>query len=147
MASTPDNAISVAPIQLSNGSEMIFMVDAGNVLYANAQTSSGDWNPCVTWSGAPPLRAVAAVKQGGSRGPQLWGIDTAGQLRSTYQQSPGGDWSDWSGGWNNSPGQLISVSAAPQNDGTARIWVVNTEGRVYSTAQTSPGGDWGSWTS
>jgi hypothetical protein len=42
---------------------------------------------------------------------------------------------------------LISVSAAPQNDGTARIWVVNTEGRVYSTAQTSPGGDWGSWTS
>jgi hypothetical protein len=72
MAGTPDNAISVAPIQLSNGSEMIFMVDAGNVLYANAQTSSGDWNPCVTWSGAPPLRAVAAVKQGGSRGPQLW---------------------------------------------------------------------------
>ena len=53
-----------------------------------------------------------------------------------------------SGVWNgNSPGKLISLTAAQQNDGTVRTWAVNTGNVVYSNAQTSPGGDWTGWRS
>lgn len=100
------------------------------------------------WNNAPALSVAAACQQGGSRGAQLWGIDTSGQLRSTFQETPGGPWSGWSGVWNGaSPGQLTSITAAQQNNGTVRIWAVNTQHVVYSNAQTSPGGDWGGWTS
>ena len=148
---SPGQLVSVAAAQQNNGMVRIWAVDASNALYSNAQTSPGGdwtgWSPA-GWNGPPPLRAVAACQQSGPRGAQLWGIDTAGQLRSTYQESPGGPWSGWSGVWNgDSPGQLVSVAAAQQNNGTARIWVVNTEGVVYSNAQSSPGGNWGGWTS
>jgi hypothetical protein len=41
-----------------------------------------------------------------------------------------------------SPGPLISVTAAQQNDGTVRIWALDVDNVLYSNAQTSPGGDW-----
>lgn len=148
---SPGNLISLTAAPQNNGMVQIWAVDAANALYSNAQTSAGGgwagWSPA-GWNGAPPLRMVTAAQQGGPRGAQLWGIDTSGQLRSTYQETPGGPWSGWSGVWNgDSPGQLISVAAAQQNDGAVRIWVVNTENVVYSNAQTSPGGGWGGWTS
>ncbi len=146
---SPGQLISVAAAQQNDGTVRIWVVDVNNALYSNAQTSpGGDWTGWsgAGWSGAPPLQSVAASQQGGSRGAQLWGVDTSGQLRSTYQESPGGPWSSWSGVWNGaSPGQLISVAAAQQNDGTVRIWVVDVNNALYSNAQTSPGGDWTGW--
>jgi hypothetical protein len=85
----------------------------------------------------------------GSARPPLWGLDTSGQLRSTFRETPRGPWSAWSGVWNGaSPGPLISVTAAQQNDGTVRIWALDVNNVLYSNAQTSPaspGGDWTGW--
>jgi len=147
--SSPAGLVSVAAAQQNDGTVRIWAVDINNALYSNAQTApGGDWTGWsgAGWSGAPPLRMVAASQQGGSRGAQLWGIDTTGQLRSTYQETPGGSWSPWSGVWNgSSPGDLISVAAAQQNDGTVRIWLLDADGVLYSTAQTGPGQDWTDW--
>lgn len=98
------------------------------------------------WNNAPRLNLIAASQQGGPRGAELWGVDTSAQLRSTYQVTPGGSWSDWSGVWNGaSPGQLISVTAAQQNDGTVRIWALDASNLLYSNSQTAPGGNWTGW--
>jgi phospholipase C len=146
---SPGNLISLAAAQQNDGTVRLWAVDANNALYSNAQTSpGGGWTgwSAAGWGGAPPLRTIAASQQGGSRGAQLWGIDMSGQLRSTYQESPGGPWSGWSGVWNGaSPGNLISLAAAQQNDGTVRLWVVDANGALYSNAQTSPGGNWTGW--
>ena len=144
---SPGQLISVTAAQQNDGTVRIWVLDVNNALYSNAQTSpGGNWTGWSTWTAAPPLRKVAASQQGGPRGAQLWGVDTTGTLRSTYQISPGGQWSDWSGVWNDaSPGQLISVTAAQQNDGTVRIWVLDTNNALYSNAQTSPGGGWIGW--
>ncbi|MET0715630.1 MAG: alkaline phosphatase family protein, partial [Mycetocola sp.] len=148
---SPANLVSVAAAQQNDGTVRIWVVDAGHQLYSNAQTSpGGDWTgwSSAGWSTPPPLRLVAASQQGGSRGAQLWGVDLDGQLRSTFQASPGGPWSGWSGVWNDdSPPNLVSVAAAQQNDGTVRIWVVDAGHQLYSNAQTSPGGDWTGWSS
>ncbi|GAA0650282.1 alkaline phosphatase family protein [Brevundimonas lenta] len=146
---SPSNAISLAAAQQNDGTVRLWLLDANNALYSNAQTSPGGgwsgWSPA-GWNGAPTLRSIAASQQGGSRGAQLWGIDMDGQLRSTFQETPGGPWSGWSGVWNDaSPAGLISVTAAQQNDGTVRIWVVDLHNAVYSNAQTSPGGGWSGW--
>ena len=147
---SPGPLISVTAAQQNNGNVQIWAVDVNHALYSNAQTSPGGnwtgWTPA-GWNGAPPLRMVAASQQGGSRGAQLWGIDTSGQLRSTYQETPGGPWSGWSGVWNGaSPAQLISVTAAQQNNGNVQIWVLDVNNMLYSNAQTSPGGNWTGWT-
>ena len=39
---------------------------------------------------------IAASQQGGTRGAQLWGIDTNLAVKTTAQTSPGGDWTGWS---------------------------------------------------
>jgi phospholipase C len=147
--SSPQDLISLAAAQQNDGTVRLWVLDQHNQLYSNAQTSpGGDW---AGWSGAgwsnpPSLRMIAASQQGGPRGAQLWGIDTSGQLRSTYQETPGGPWSAWSGVWNgSSPQDLISLAAAQQNDGTVRLWVLDQHNQLYSNAQTSPGGDWAGW--
>jgi phospholipase C len=146
---SPSTVASVAAAQQNDGTVRIWALDGNNELYSNAQTTpGGDWAgwSAAGWSGAPPLRMIAACQQGGSRGAQLWGIDTSGQLRSTYQESPGGPWSVWSGVWNgSSPSNLISVTAAQQNDGTVRIWVLDADGALYSAAQVAPGEGWTEW--
>ena len=146
---SPGQLISVTAAQQNNGTVQIWVLDTNNLLYSNAQTSPGGnwtgWSPA-GWNEAPALVMVAASQQGGSRGAQLWGVDTSGTLRSAYQETPGGSWSGWSGVWNGaSPGQLISVTAAQQNNGTVQIWVLDTNNLLYSNAQTSPGGNWTGW--
>jgi hypothetical protein len=39
------------------------------------------------------LLSIAAAQQGGTRGPQLWGLDDISGLWSTNQATPGGNWS------------------------------------------------------
>ncbi|WP_426043982.1 alkaline phosphatase family protein [Caulobacter sp. DWR3-1-2] len=146
---SPASLVSLAATQQNDGKVRLWVVDANHLLYSNAQASPGGnwtgWSPG-GWSNPPPLRTVAASQQGGARGAQLWGIDTSGQLRSTFQETPGGSWSAWSGVWNGaSPPNLVSVAAAQQNDGKVRIWVVDANNVTYSNAQTSPGGNWTGW--
>jgi phospholipase C len=146
---SPANALSVAAAQQNDGRVQIWVVDSNHQLYSNAQTSpGGNWGgwSAPNWWNAPPLRLVTASQQGGSRGAQVWGVDLNGQLRSTYQATPGGSWSPWSGVWNGaSPANVISLTAAQQNDGRVQIWVVDSNNTLYSNAQTSPGGNWGGW--
>ena len=93
-----------------------------------------------------PALNIPAAKPGDEyRGLQSVDLDS-GQLRSTYQETPGGPWSPWSGVWNgSSPSNVISIAAAQQNDATVRIWVLDADGTLYSTAQVGPGEGWTDW--
>ncbi|WP_426566107.1 alkaline phosphatase family protein [Angustibacter sp. McL0619] len=148
--SSPSGLVSVAAAQQNDGRVQLWVVDGNHDLFSVGQTSPGGdwvgWTPA-GWNGAPKLVTVAASQQGGSRGAQLWGVDEQGQLRSAYQESPGGSWSSWSGVWNgSSPSGLVSVAAAQQNDGRVQLWVVDGNHDLFSVGQTSPGGDWAAWT-
>lgn len=145
---SPVNLISVAAAKQNNGAVLVWAVDQANALYWNVQASAGGgWGgwTAANRNGTPPFCALAASPQGGERGPQLWGIDTSGQLRSTYQEKPGGDWSGWSGLWSGAPGRLKSVTAAQQNDGRVAVWVVDFDHKLYCITQKTPGGDWSAW--
>ena len=104
----------------------------------------------MSWHNAPDLEKLAATQLGGKYGAQLWGVDKNGTLYTTYQLSPGGNWSDWRGpAWNErsnqSPGPVADVAAAQLEDGRARLWILDMSGRIWSIAQQTTTGVWGNW--
>lgn len=102
----------------------------------------------MSWHNAPTLRKLTASQQGGNRGAQLWGVDIKGSLYTTYQTTPGGDWSNWLGpDWNgkNFPKGVYELAACQRHDGTTQLWVLDMKRDLWSTWQTSPGGNWNGW--
>ena len=144
-------AIAVAGAQQNNGNVGLWLLDQKQQLWSISQTSpGGNWT---TWSGpnwnkAPKLQAIAASQQGGSRGAQLWALDEGDQIWSTFQYTPGGSWSPWTGsGWSGtgpSP-PAIQLAAAQQNDGCVQLWVLDPDLNLHSITQQSRGGNWNSW--
>ena len=100
-----------------------------------------------SWNNAPPLLQIAASQQGGTRGAQVWGVTTSYGLTSSYQETPGGNWSAWmpppwvAGG----PTAVVQVTAAQQNNGCVQLWVTDQQQQLWSIWQTSPGGGWSAW--
>lgn len=102
----------------------------------------------MSWNNAPTLNKLTASQQGGNRGAQLWGVDSRGKLYTTYQQTPGGEWSGWLGpDWAgpNYPKQVYELAAAQMKEGQTQFWALDPKLQLWSTWQTSPGGDWTPW--
>jgi hypothetical protein len=119
---------------------------AGGTLGSIGQVSKDLGVKTFGWNNPASLKRLAAVQQGGSRGNQLWGIDLGGRLHSTFQTSPSGGWTGWTGRWNdNAPENLVDVAVALQNDGRVQLWALTADNRLFSTYQTSPGGSWSEW--
>ena len=148
---SPRNGIALTAAQQNDGRVALWVLTADNTLYCNYQTSAGgSWAGWSSgdWNGAPKLTQICACQTGGSRGAQLWAIDKEGLLRSTYQETPGGSWSGWSGEWTSgSPRNGIALTAAQQNDGRVALWVLTADNTLYCNYQTSAGGSWAGWSS
>lgn len=141
-------ALDVSAAQQNNGNVQLFVVDQNSRLWTASQTSPGgswtNWSG-PNWNDAPPVFNVEAVQQGGSRGAQVWGITLDYELYTSYQETPGGSWSQWfAWPYPNTP-QVVELAAAQQNDGRVQLWAITSAGTLISTYQTSPGGNWTNW--
>lgn len=102
----------------------------------------------MSWHNAPVLIKLTASQQGGNRGAQLWGVDNRGKLYTTYQFTPGGEWSNWLGpDWNGKdfPKGVYELTAAQRHDGCVQLWVLDMKRELWTTWQNSPGGNWNGW--
>jgi hypothetical protein len=112
------------------------------------QTSpGGSWTgwTAPNWNKAPLLQTITASQQGGTRGAQLWGIDQNHALWTTYQETPGGNWSTWLGPKWADATSFTQMAAAQQNNGCVEFWGIDMNLSVKTIAQTSPGGNWTGW--
>lgn len=102
----------------------------------------------MAWQNAPALNKLTASRQGGNRGAQLWGVDYKGTVYTTYQTTPGGEWSAWSGpdwGGPGYPKQVYELAAAQQGNGGVQIWVLDGKRQIWTNRQPQPGGGWEGW--
>lgn len=140
--------LDVAAAQQNDGRVQLWALDQKLQLWSAWQTSpGGDWTGWAgpNWNQAPKLQSIAASQQGGSRGAQLWGTDQDNALWSTYQVTPGGNWSGWLGpNWENAT-SFLQLAAAQQHNGCVELWGIDTNLAVKTISQTSPGGNWTSW--
>ena len=142
----PKQTYELAAAQQNNGCVQFWGLDSNLELWTTSQSSpGGDW---VAWSGpnwnnAPKgMKRLAACRQGGTRGTQLWGITEELSLVTCYQLTPGGKWSDWQS-WAATPekSQFVEITAAEQN-GHAQLWALDTKGQLWACWQTRLGEGW-----
>jgi hypothetical protein len=150
-APPPAKALQVAAAQQNNGCCQVWVTDSHQNLWSATQSEPGSnwWTPFSnwgkSWNNAPHLDGLAAVQQGGSRGAQLWGITLKDMLVTTYQETPGGNWSPWSTtSFMNAP-PAVAVAGAQQNNGNVGLWMLDQKQQLWFTSQTSPGGNWQNW--
>jgi len=141
--------LDIAACQQNDGTVASWILDQKQQLWCAWQTSpGGDWSGWSgpNWNGAKqPFQTLAASQQGGSRGAQLWATDQSNAVWSTFQESPGGGWSGWSGpNWNDAP-QLEQMAGCQQNNGCVVMFGIDMNLMTKATFQSSPGGDWGPW--
>ena len=104
--------------------------------------------PKKQWQNAPQLNNIAAAQQGGSRGAQLWGLQSKGDMNTIYQITPGGSWSEWQGNDWAGPGfpkQTLELAAAQEINGCVQFWGLDGNLELWTTSQSSPGGNWVPW--
>lgn len=102
----------------------------------------------MSWHNAPRLQKLTAAKNAGNRGAQIWGLDGTGKLYTTYQKSPGGEWSNWMGPeWApiNHPKNIYELAACQLADNRLSLWVLDMKREIWHVDQESPGGNWSHW--
>jgi hypothetical protein len=140
--------LAVCAAQQNDGRVQIWILDDKQQLWTAWQTSpGGNWTGWSgpSWNNAPILQTITASQQGGSRGAQLWGVDQDYALWTTYQETPGGNWSGWLGpSWAGAT-TFTQIAAAQQNNGCVELWGIDLNLSVKTISQTSPGGNWTGW--
>jgi hypothetical protein len=115
------------------------------------ETAGGSWSNWrgTDWAGtASPLAFDLAACQQNDGRVQLWTLDIKQQLWSTWQTSPGGGWTGWSGpNWDNAP--ALQTIAASQQGGTrgAQLWGITKDYTLISDFQVVRGEGWSGWSS
>jgi hypothetical protein len=114
-------------------------------------TPGGGWSQWLgpNWAASnnpPQIYELAAAQQNDGR-VQFWGLDMRLQLWTTWQTSPGGNWSGWSGpNWNNAQPGMKRISASQQG-GTrgAQLWGITQDYELVTCYQITAGGNWSGW--
>ena len=146
----PAQIFGLAAAQHSNGCVQFWGLDANQELWTTSQSSpGGNWVPWSgpNWNNAPKgMKRLAACRQGGTYGSQLWGISEDYSLVNCYQTTAGGQWSAWRN-WPVIPGssQVIGIAAAEQN-GHGQLWALDSKHQLWFMWQGDVGGMWGTWT-
>lgn len=113
-------------------------------------TPGGDWSewrgPDWADPGAPKQAYELTAAQQNNGCVQFWTLDEGLRLWTTWQTSPGGDWTEWSGpGWDGAP-KLLDVSACQQGGSRgAQVWGITEDYTLISDYQPTPGGNWSGW--
>jgi len=153
VAGGPTAVLQVTACQQNDGRVQLWVTDQKQQLWSIWQTSpGGGWSAWSgpNWNGATTLMQICACQQGGPRGAQLWATTAKGTLLTTYQVSPGGNWTGW-GSFRNPPGltqdppPLIDLAAAEQNNGHVQLWALDQQQQIWTVWQTVPGGNWTAW--
>lgn len=138
-----------------NNNQLILIAEGDGQLAACPEISTGatwgPWGPANVNNQPLPLNGICASQQGGTRGMQLWGLDTsqsfAGPVWTLFQDTAGGQWDPWQGpGFASQPENFVEIAAALQDDGICTLIGVGEDGNPWVISQTSQGGDWGPWT-
>lgn len=102
----------------------------------------------MAWQNAPSLTKLTAAQHAGKRGAHLWGVDPKGSLYSIYQQTPGGEWSKWSGpDWAGTgfPKQVYELAACQGKAGNVILFTLDMMRRLKCITQDDPDGQWTGW--
>lgn len=98
----------------------------------------------MSWNNAPVLQKLTASQLGGNHGAQIWGVDVKGQLYTTYQNTPGGEWtrwmkaSEWLPGINH-PKYVYELAAGQLSDGRCRLFVLDHKREIWGIPQDEAG--------
>ncbi|HEY0379834.1 MAG TPA: hypothetical protein VGC87_23155 [Pyrinomonadaceae bacterium] len=101
----------------------------------------------MSWQNAPALNKLAASQLIGKNGAQIWGVDYRGRLHTSYQSTPGGEWSKWLGAdWAGAgyPKQVYELCASQQHEGEAQLWVLDVKRQLWTIKQDKQG-NWSKW--
>src|SRR5215208_2630404 len=101
----------------------------------------------MAWQNAPALNKLAATQLIDKNGAQIWGVDYRGRLHTSYQMTPGGEWSKWLGSdWAGAgyPKQVYELAAAQQHEGQAQLWVLDMKRQLWTIKQDKQG-NWSKW--
>lgn len=140
--------------QGGNRGAQLWGVDYKGTVHTIYQTTpGGQWSKWLgpDWAGQGYPKqvyelAASQVKEGRT---QFWALDMKLQLWSTWQNSPGGNWSAWQQNWNNMPGKnKLKKIAAAQAGGShgAYFFGITESGVLVICHQILPAGNWSPWT-
>jgi len=102
----------------------------------------------MAWHNAPSLTKLTSAQHAGKRGAHLWGVDPKGTLYSTFQQTPGGEWSNWVGPDWAGPGfpkQVYELAACQGKAGNVTLFTLDMMRRLKCITQDDPNGNWTGW--
>lgn len=140
-ASSDSEWIEVTACTQGDGKGVLWALDNKMQLWSMSQESpGGKWGPWVgpNWEEAPKLRNIAAVettvKRGGDtiHGACIWGITQDFRLLFNEQSRPSANWFGWSVGSFKDTLRGYEITAARQNNQSARVWVVSNDNVLVS---------------
>jgi hypothetical protein len=99
------------------------------------QSPGGNWGAWVgpNWEKAPRLRNIAAVETTVKKnnetyhGACIWGLTIDGRSTFNEQSRPSANWFGWSQGTFTDTFRGYEITAARQNNQSARVWVVSND--------------------
>jgi hypothetical protein len=139
--------IEVTACKQGDGKGAVWAIDDKLQLWGMGQAKpDGNWGAAWTgpnWVGAPKVRNMAAVEQGGQKGACIWVIKDDYEVAYNVQTAPGKDtWAGWKSGDQNNVIRAYEITAAGQNNGCARVWVIDLK-QVLHSQQVDPNSkDW-----
>lgn len=128
--------IEVTACTQGDGKGALWALDSKLQLWGMGQESpGGKWGAWVgpNWLEAPKLRNIAAVettvKRSGEsiHGACIWGITADYRLVFNEQSRPSANWFGWSAGSFKDTLRGFEITAARQNNQSARVWVVSND--------------------
>ncbi|HEX8176145.1 MAG TPA: hypothetical protein VF543_13580 [Pyrinomonadaceae bacterium] len=133
----PARWIEVSACTQGDGKAALWGIDSHMQLWGMGQESpGGKWGAWVgpNWLGAPKLRNIAAVEMTVNTGREtilgasIWGITDDYKVVYNNQSRPGtNDWWGWQVGSFKDTLRGYEITAARQNNQSARVWVISNE--------------------
>ena len=137
----PAEWIEVSACMQGDGKAVLWGLDTKQQLWAMWQDSpGGKWGQWSgpNWEGSPKLRNIAAVetmvKKGGDtiHGACIWGLTHDYVPMFNEQSRPSANWFGWSVGSFKNTLRGYEITAARQNNQSARVWVVSNNQELVS---------------
>lgn len=128
---TPEKSqwIEVTACLQGDGKGAVWGLDTKMQLWGMGQESKGGkWGAWSgpNWLGASKLRNIAAVEMGPPYGACIWAITDDYKIVYNQQSRPGtNDWWGWTVGTFKDELKGYEITAAGQNNGSARVWVIS----------------------
>jgi hypothetical protein len=138
----PADWIEVTACMQGDGRGALWALDTKMQLWGMGQPKPGDWTGATwvgpNWLGAPKLRNIAAVETAVKKGNEiihgacLWGITDDYKIVYNEQSRPNANWFGWSVGSFKDELRGYEITAARQNNQSARVWVISNSGVLVS---------------